>query len=122
MIIVDSCGWIEYFTDGPLADKFYVYLQKKTEMIIPIICLFEIYKKIKREISEEKAMFIVGQLPAGKIINFDEQLLLEAADLSLAYALPMSDSLIYAAAKQEKALLVTSAKHFKTLPGVKFIH
>ncbi len=24
MIIVDSCGWLEWFTDGKLADKYQV--------------------------------------------------------------------------------------------------
>ena len=26
MIIVDSCGWLEWFTDGRLADKYKEYL------------------------------------------------------------------------------------------------
>ena len=26
MIIVDSCGWLEWFTDGNLADRYTSYL------------------------------------------------------------------------------------------------
>ena len=31
MIIVDSCGWLEWFSDGVLARKYQKYLENKNE-------------------------------------------------------------------------------------------
>ncbi len=32
MIIVDSCGWLEWFTDGKLADKYQKYLEDQENL------------------------------------------------------------------------------------------
>jgi len=32
MIIVDSCGWLEWFTDGNLADKYKEYFADQYEL------------------------------------------------------------------------------------------
>jgi len=47
MIIVDSFGWIEYLSDGPLTNKYEKYLSDLTKVITPTIVLYEVYKKIK---------------------------------------------------------------------------
>lgn len=35
MILVDSFGWIEFFTDGPLADKYFGYLKDESKLTLP---------------------------------------------------------------------------------------
>ena len=37
MIVVDSSGWIEFFTDGPLADQYASRLRKLTAVVTPVI-------------------------------------------------------------------------------------
>ncbi len=48
-ILLDSSGWIEFFTGGPLADRYATYLTSRHDIITPTIVLYEVYKKIKRE-------------------------------------------------------------------------
>ena len=58
MILLDSYGWIEYFTEGPLTGKYAKYIEEVSEenTVIPTIIVYEVYKKIKGEISEEKSL------------------------------------------------------------------
>ncbi|HAW60478.1 MAG TPA: VapC toxin family PIN domain ribonuclease [Actinobacteria bacterium] len=121
MILVDSFGWIEFFADGPLADKYFGYLKDESKVITPTIVLYEVYKKIKRERSEEEALVAVAQINKTKVLPLDELIALSAADLSLKYALPMADAVVYATACSRNAKVVTSDPHFERLPGVTFL-
>jgi hypothetical protein len=55
--LVDTCGWIEWLTDGLLADAFKPYLDDPAELIIPTTLQFELYKRAKRE---KKRSFGIG--------------------------------------------------------------
>ena len=46
MVVVDSSGWIEYFTDGHKASAYARYLKDLGKVITPVIVLYEVYKKI----------------------------------------------------------------------------
>jgi predicted nucleic acid-binding protein len=48
-VLLDSSGWIEFFTGGPLAERYASYLTARHQIITPTIVLYEVYKKIKRE-------------------------------------------------------------------------
>ena len=37
MIIVDFCGWLEWFTDGKLADKYQKYLADQENLLVSAI-------------------------------------------------------------------------------------
>ncbi len=120
MTLVDSVGWIEFFTDGPLADKYSKYLQKTSELVVPTVVLYEVYKKIKAEKNEASALVAVGTMQNARIIPLTEELSLSAADLSLSHKLAMADAIVYASALQEHAKLVTSDKDLKDLPHVTY--
>ncbi len=53
-IVLDSSGWIEFFTAGPLAERYAVYLTPRYDVVTPTIVLYEVYKKIKRERGENE--------------------------------------------------------------------
>ncbi len=118
MTLVDSAGWIEFFTDGPLASEYAKYLQKPSEVIVPTIVLYEVYKKIKRESNEELALVAVATMQNARIIPLTEELSLSAADVSLGHKLAMADAIVYASTLQENAELITSDKDLKDLPHV----
>jgi hypothetical protein len=44
MVIVDSCGWLEWFADGELADAYRRYLADQDNLLVPAIILYEVYK------------------------------------------------------------------------------
>jgi toxin FitB len=119
--LVDSSGWIAFFTDESSAGRFEPYLRKSAEVLTPSILLYEVYKIIKRERTEEDALRAVGQMLKTRVIPLTETLALEAADVSLEYGLPIADSIVYATALANGADLVTSDADFARLPGVTLI-
>jgi hypothetical protein len=51
-VVVDTCGWIEWLTDGLLANEFAPYLTKLNEVIVPTSIQYELHKWICREQNE----------------------------------------------------------------------
>ena len=121
MVIVDSSGWIEYFTDGPLASAYARHLKDLSALATPTIVVYEVYKKIKRERSEEDALSAVSIMNRSMVVPLTESIALLAADLSLKHTLPMADAMVYATAVEKQCGLITSDGHFKDLAGVIFI-
>jgi len=121
MIIIDSSGWIEYFTDGPLSAEYAKYLKDFTKIVTPTIILYEVYKKVRKERTEEDALLAVSLISRTSIIPLRESTSLLAADLSLKHSLPMADAIVYATALEENCKVITSDIHFKGLDNVTFI-
>jgi len=117
-ILMDSSGWIEFFTGGPLAHRYSTYLTPAHEIVTPTIVLYEVYKKIKRERGEETAVLLAGRISATQIIPLTESVALLAADLSLQHGLAMADAIVYATARDQEAQLVTGDADLKDLPDV----
>ncbi len=121
MIIVDSCGWLEWFSDGKLADAYEKYLADPDSLLIPAIILFEVYKILKREVGEEKALLAAGYMKNSPVIPLDETLALAAADIALKKSLAMADAIIVATARATDCKIITSDSELKDQPGVKYI-
>lgn len=121
MIIVDSCGWLEWFIDGELSDKYKKYLSDPDNILIPSIILYEVYKILKREVGEEKALLATGYMKNSRIIPFDDTLALAAADISLNENLAMADAIIVAAAKSCNCKIISSDADLKDLANVDYI-
>ena len=79
--------------------------------------IYEVYKVIRRDVSEERAVAAVAALRRATIAPIDESLALEAADLSLDHSLAMADSLVYATARRHNATLITGDTDFEGLPN-----
>lgn len=54
--VVDTCGWIEWLTDGILADRFTPYLTDNGNLIVPTSIQYELHKWICREKNEVVAV------------------------------------------------------------------
>ena len=121
MIIVDSCGWLEWFTDGKLADSYKKYLVDQDNILMPAIILYEVYKILKREVGEEKALLAAGYMKNLPVIPLDETLALAAADVALRESLAMADAMIVAAARLNNCKIITSDADLKDQTGVEYI-
>ena len=121
MFVVDSSGWIEFFTDGPLAKEYSRHLKDPARIVTPTIVLYEVYKKIKRERTEEEALTAVSLMNRTLVVDLTESIALYAADMSIRFSLPMTDAMVYATALEHRCRLVTSDAHFKKLDRVVFI-
>lgn len=117
MVVVDSSGWIEFFTDAPKAGAFARYLKNPEQVVTPVVVLYEVYKKIKRERGESLARLCTAQMEKTEITAMTRDMALLAADLSLEFSLPMADAFILATAQMRGAPLVTTDKDFQNVPG-----
>lgn len=121
MNIIDSSGWIEYETDEENADFFDLPINETENLLVPTICLYEVFKRVLREFGEERALDIAGLMMLGKVIDFDSQTALHAAKISLELKLALADSIILATARAYNATLWTQDEHFKGIEGVMYI-
>jgi len=85
-------------------------------LLVSAIEVYEVYKVIRREISEARALAAVAAMRRATIAPIDESLALEAADISLVHGLAMADSVVYATARRHRAKLVTADADFEELP------
>jgi predicted nucleic acid-binding protein len=118
LIVVDSSGWLEFFSDGPHADEFADRLRNPANVVTPTVALYEVYKVAKRERSEEEAVRAVAMMKKTHVVDLTEELALAAADLSLAHKLSMADSMMLAVAYAYGAELVTTDSGFAGIDGV----
>jgi predicted nucleic acid-binding protein len=114
--IVDSSGWLEYFAGTEHAGHFEAPLSDPEHLIVPVITIYEVFKKILRERGESAALQAAGQMQTGTVVDIDTSLAMEAAR----HPLPLADSLIYATALRWNAELWTQDEHFKDLPHVRY--
>jgi len=121
MNIVDSSGWLEYFVDGSNAEFFAPAIEDTNNLLVPVICIYEVFKKILLQSGVSAAQTHISDMKLGKIIELDESLALSAAKISFDLKLPMAGSLILATSWANDAILWTQDEHFKDLDGVKYI-
>jgi predicted nucleic acid-binding protein len=121
MKLVDSSGWLEFFTGGPLAEAYGGHLADLSQVITPTIVLYEVYRKIKRERAEEEALIAAAQIQKTRLVPLDEMIALTAADIGIEHGLAMADAIIVATALTREAELITSNADFERLPGVTYL-
>jgi len=121
MNVVDSSGWLEYFTDGANAEFFALPIQDSDKLVTPTICLYEVFKRVLSEFGEERALDAVGSMSMGEIVDLTRQIAIDAALLSADLKLAMADSIILATARAHAAILWTQDVHFKDIEGVQYI-
>jgi predicted nucleic acid-binding protein len=121
MNVVDSSGWLEYFANGSNADFFAPAITDEPNLIVPTICLFEVFKRLSIQRGNESALQAAGMLYRGQLVALTDEIALQAALLSLDHKLPLADSVILATAHIQAATLWTQDEHFKDLPGVEYI-
>ncbi|HIJ87115.1 MAG TPA: type II toxin-antitoxin system VapC family toxin [Desulfuromonadales bacterium] len=119
--IVDSSGWLEFFADGPNASVFAVPLAETSQLLVPVITIYEVFKVVMRQRSEHDALQAIALMRQGTVIDINETIALESAKLSLKYKTPMADSMILATAIRYNAELWTQDVDFINIPGVKYI-
>jgi toxin FitB len=118
--VVDTSGWIEYFFSGANASFFSASIEDTDNLFVPVVCLYEVFKKVIAVADEAKALQAVAQMKQGHVVNLTEDIALRAALISLKHKLPMADSLIVATASAQGARLWTQDEHFRNLPGVHY--
>ena len=121
MNVVDSSGWLAYFADEPTADFFASAIEDTSQLIVPSISIYEVFKRILQQRSEEEALQAVVIMMQGKVIDLNVEIALESAKISSKLKLPMADSIILATAQVYSAILWTQDIDLKGIEGVQYI-
>jgi predicted nucleic acid-binding protein len=120
MNVVDSSGWVEYFSKGPNARYFIPAIQDTQNLLVPSICLYEVFKKVLSQFDEETALQALSVMTLGQVVELDRDLAIDAALVSTEMKLAMADSIILATARASDATLWTQDAHFKDISDVRF--
>ena len=120
-IVLDSSIWIEIFGGGRLAKACERERKNATEVHVPALILFEVYRKITVSVSEDRALSAVATMSQYLVIELTREVALLGADLSIEHKLSMADSLVLAHARFASAYLVTLDNDFTGIQGVKII-
>ncbi len=121
MNVVDSCGWLEYFGNGPNATFFSEPLAATSELVVPSITIYEVFKRIIQQRDEGDALQAAAMMQQGRVVELSSALALSAVRLSLEHALPMADSVILATARAYGATLWTQDADCEGVPGVRYV-
>jgi predicted nucleic acid-binding protein len=121
MNIVDSSGWLEYFAEGENASFFAPVIEDIEHLIVPAICLYEVFKRLIVQRGENVALVHISDMHQGQITELTSSISLQAAKLSTDFKIAMADSIILATAREYDAILWTQDADFSSVGGVKYI-
>jgi len=120
MNIIDSSFWLEYFAGTDAGDIVSDTVENTSELIVPTITLYEVFKKLLLERNEDDALLAIGHMKQSKVVDLTEDLSLSSARISKKYNLPMADSIIYATNLKYNCTLWTQDRHFSGLNSVNY--
>jgi len=120
MNIVDSCGWLEYFSGSENASFFEPILLDTAHLLVPSISIFEVCRRLLFLGLPQKADDAVSLMTKGKVIDLSAAQMMEASAAAMRYKLALADAFIWQSAEVHKATLYTQDVDLKGLPHVKF--
>jgi len=120
MNVVDSSAWLDYLSNGPNADFFAPPIERPADLIVPSVCLYEVFKKVLQQRSEYEALRAVSVMQQGTVVDLTSTIALTAAKASVEHHLPFADAVILATARTFNAVLWTQDEHFDGLKNVKY--
>lgn len=118
--VVDSSAWLEYFADGAGAPHFAGPIEAVARLVVPAICLLEVFKIVLRQRGESDALQAAALMQQGTVVDLDATLALAAATLGVAHKLPLADSVVYATAMRVGGVVWTQDEDFDGLPDVAY--
>lgn len=121
MNLVDSCGWLEYFAGGPNAGFFAPAIEDVEHLVVPSICVLEVFKRVLQQRDENDAIRAAAMMRQGALVDLDATIAMDAARLGVQHGLPLADSVILATAQARSATIWTQDADFEGLPGVNYI-
>ena len=120
MNLVDSSGWLEYFADGPNAEFFAPPIEDTERLLVPTICVLEVFKRVMQQRGEQAALQATAIMQQGHLVGLDVATAMVAAKLGLQARLPLADSVVMATARAHNAVVWTQDANFEGLEDVRF--
>jgi predicted nucleic acid-binding protein len=118
--VVDSSAWLAYFADEPGARAFADAIENSELLVVPTICLTEVFKVVARQRGDGDALQAIAVMQQGRTVDLDGELALLAAVVGAERKLPLADSIVYATARQLDAVVWTQDEDFEGLPNARY--
>lgn len=120
MNVVDSSGWLEFLADGPDAGYFAPVIEMTSDLVVPTLSIFEVFKRVLQQRDESHALQAIAVMYQGRLADLTASLAMDAARLSRSARLPMADSIMLATARAYDATFWTQDADFAEMPGVRY--
>jgi predicted nucleic acid-binding protein len=121
MNVVDSSGWLEYFSGGTNASFFSPAVKEIDALVVPTVCIYEVFKRVLVQRGEEEALQAVGIMSLGTIADLTQKIAVNAAAISSELKIAMADSIILATTHAYGATLWTQDADFAGIRSVQYI-
>jgi predicted nucleic acid-binding protein len=121
MNLVDSCGWLEYLADGPNAGYFAPAIENTEKLLVPAICILEVFKRVLQQRGEDAALQAGALMQQGNVVDLGVGGAMTAAKIGHELKLPLADAVIVATARIHKAVIWTQDSDLKDVESVKYV-
>jgi predicted nucleic acid-binding protein len=121
MRVIDSSVWIEILAEGPAAEQLMAEIPLPENIIIPTIIELELANWLHREADAAALQKFLAFSSQCLVAPLDTSRALMAANAHRNFKLATADAIVYAAALEFDAVLVTCDTHFEGLNKVIYI-
>lgn len=121
MHVVDSSGWIEFFTAGANGPAFRQVISERATLVVPTIALYEVCKILGRSLDPALVASCLDVMRMGRVVDFTDARAVMAAQVSRQHRLALADAAMYAIAIEHGATLWTQDADYDGLPGVRYL-
>lgn len=119
MNVPDSSAWIEYLRGGARADVLAPAIENVNALLVPTVCLAEVYGHALRHLGSDDAVRIAAAMLQGRLVGLTREICLSAAELGVERRLTMVDSIVVATARTYRATLWSQEAHLTSVAGVR---
>jgi predicted nucleic acid-binding protein len=120
MNVVDSSGWIEFFTAGASGLLFKPVIEQRDQLLVPTINIYEVHKVLSRKLPAGAVQSCLDVMRQGRVIDLTDRRAVAAADIAAKYKLAMADAVIYSMAREFDGTLWTQDVDYNGLAGVRY--
>lgn len=121
MNLVDSSGWIEFFTAGPNGPAFREAIAHQDRVIVPTVALYEVCKVLSRRLDSTLVDTCLDLMRLCRVVDLTDVRAIAAAKASRTHGLALADAAMYSIALEHGAVLWTQDADYEGLPGVRYI-
>lgn len=118
--LVDSSGWIEFFTAGPNGPVFKPVIEQRERLLVPTIALFEVHRVLSRRLPSELVNTCLDVMRLARVLDFTDAAAVFAAEVAARHHLALADAAMYSAALAHGATFWTQDADYADLPGVRY--
>ena len=121
MNVVDSSGWIEFFTAGASGILFKPVIEQRDQLLVPAINIYEVHKLLSRKLPAGAVLSCLDVMRQGRVLDLTDRRAVAAADIAAKHKLAMADAVIYSMAREFDGTLWTQNVDYEGLVGVNYL-